>query len=46
MLLINNDNYKSNSKLANLDIDTNKKVIFKNNSKFMNGGVHFLKRIF
>lgn len=46
MLLINNDNYKSNSKLANLDIDTNKKVIFKNNSNFMNGGVYFLKKNF
>ena len=39
--LVKNKNYKSNTKLINLDLK-NKKIIFKKKSTFINGGVYFL----
>ena len=45
--LVKNKNYKQNKKLSSLDINKkDKKVIFKKNSKFMNGGVYFFKKKF
>ncbi len=45
--LVKNKNYKQNKKLSSLDINKkNKKVVFKKNSKFMNGGVYFFKKKF
>lgn len=44
MLLVKNQNYKSNKKLVNLDLNKNKKVFYKKNSNFINGGVYFLNR--
>ncbi|MDC2968850.1 HAD-IIIA family hydrolase [Candidatus Pelagibacter sp.] len=45
MLIVKNDNYKENKKLACLDIKKNK-VIFKNNKghNYMNAGVYFLNK--
>jgi len=41
--LIKNKNYKSNKKLVGLSLDK-KKIIFKKNSKFMNGGIYYLNK--
>jgi len=41
--LIKNKNYKSNKKLVGLSLNR-KKIIFKNNSKFMNGGIYYLNK--
>ena len=46
MILVNNKNYKSNSKLANLSLNK-ETVIFDRNSKKMNAGIYYFdKRIF
>ena len=45
--LIKNKNYKSNKKLIGIGLNKKKDIIFKNNSKLMNGGIYYLnKRIF
>ena len=45
--LIKNKNYKSNKKLVGIGLNKKKDIIFKNNSKLMNGGIYYLnKRIF
>lgn len=41
--LIKNKNYKSNKKLVGLSLDK-KKIIFKKNSKFMNGGIYYFNK--
>ena len=46
MLLVKNQNYKSNNKLTSLNIK-NKKVVFDKKSNYMNSGVYlFKKKIF
>ena len=44
MSLVNNNNYKYNKKLNNLNIGKNKDIIIDKNSRFMNGGVYFFKK--
>lgn len=46
IFLTNNKIYKSNSKLTNLSIDKDDKVIFNKNSNLMNAGVYFFKKKF
>ena len=41
-----NNNYRSNSKLNGLNIDSNKNIIFSNRSNYMNAGVYFFKKNF
>ena len=43
--LVKNQTYKSNKLLSNLNIKKNK-VIFKKNSKYMNGGIYYLNKKF
>ena len=45
IILIQNKNYKSNTKLSNLNLDKkNKSIILDNKSKFMNAGVYYFKK--
>ena len=44
IFLINNNNYKSNSKLANLSLSKKKIVRFDTKKKLMNAGVYFFKK--
>ena len=44
--LTNNSNYRSNSKLNGLNIDSNQNIIFSKKSNYMNAGVYFLKKNF
>lgn len=45
--LIKNKNYKSNKKLVGIGLNKKKNIIFKNDSKLMNGGIYYLdKKIF
>lgn len=46
IFLVNNNSYKSNSKLANLSLDSNNKVFFNKNGKLMNAGIYFFKKTF
>mgnify|MGYP001184384142 FL=1 len=41
-----NSNYRSNSKLNGLNIDSNKNIIFSKRSNYMNAGVYFFKKNF
>ena len=41
-----NNNYRSNSKLNGLNIDSDKNIIFSNRSNYMNAGVYFFKKNF
>ena len=43
IFLTKKKNYISNKKLANIDINKKKQVIFKNKSNYMNAGVYFFK---
>jgi len=45
LFLVKNKNYKSNNKLANLNLKE-KKVIFKNKSKYMNSGFYIISKKF
>jgi D,D-heptose 1,7-bisphosphate phosphatase len=46
ILLVKNNSYKSNKIINSLDINKNQEVIIKKNSKYMNGGIYFLKKNF
>lgn len=46
VFLTKNYNYKSNSKLNNIDTDKQNNIIFSKNSNFMNAGVYYLKKNF
>ena len=44
--LIKNKNYKSNKKLVGINLNKKKNIVFKSNSKLMNGGIYYFdKRI-
>jgi D,D-heptose 1,7-bisphosphate phosphatase len=45
MALVPNKIYKSNNLLSRIDVQ-NKKVIFRNNSKYMNGGIYLVNKKF
>ena len=42
--LIKNQNYKTNNKLINLDINSKKIIFLKKKSKYMNAGIYFFKK--
>ena len=44
MILIKNNNYKSNKKLSSLSLGKNNLVNFNSKSKFMNSGIYYFKR--
>jgi|MDTG01.5.fsa_nt_gb D,D-heptose 1,7-bisphosphate phosphatase len=44
ILIVKNNNYKSNKKLNNLKIDQNSKISFSNNKIYMNAGVYIFKK--
>lgn len=46
IFLTNNKTYKSNSKLTNLSIDKDNKIIFNKKSNLMNAGIYFFKKKF
>ena len=44
ILIVKNNNYKSNKKLNNLKIDQNSKISFSKNKIYMNAGVYIFKK--
>ena len=42
--LIKNKNYKSNKKLIGINLNKKKNIVFKNNSKLMNGGIYYFDK--
>ena len=44
ILIVRNNNYKSNKKLNNLKIDESSKILFSNNKGFMNAGIYIFKK--
>ena len=44
MILVKNLNYKTNSKLSNINLSKNLKVKFSSKKKYMNAGVYLFKK--
>jgi len=44
ILVVKNNNYKSNKKLNNLKISKSSKILFSNNKGFMNAGIYIFKK--